>query len=140
MTERTANYGRARRWLCSPNGRHHLLPVCPTSPGTHGRRPPGQTGRKDTWKDIGTHTCGLRESRLWLPLPFPDVSELEAAQPPEAGIEAQRGPWLGYCHSASLNLNPATAVHPVPSPVFLAPALGVAELNNFPRPFFGSVR
>lgn len=29
MTERTANYERARLWLCNPNGRHHLLPVCP---------------------------------------------------------------------------------------------------------------
>lgn len=73
--------------------------------------------------------------------PFPDVSELETALiTQEGGIEAQRGTWLGCCHSASLNLNPATAVHPVRSPVFLAPALGVAELNNFPRPFFGSVR
>lgn len=138
MTERTANYERARLWFCNPNGRHHLLPVCPHL-FPDARAPPARPDWEEGQMERHRYTCGRRESRLLarLPLPFPDVSELESALiTREGGIEAQRGPWLGCCHSASLNLNPAGAVHPA----FLAPALEVAELNNFPRPFFGSVR
>ena len=117
MTERAANYGRARPWLRSP-GPAPPPPACPRLvPDALARQ--GQAGLGG--KDGPWYTCGSSEARPRPPRPF---SELEAALITREGeTEARRGPRLGHCHTASLYLQPATLCIRCPPLVFLARAL-----------------
>lgn len=117
MTERAANYGRARRWLRSP-GPAPPPPAClRLVPDALARQ--GQAGLGG--KDGARYTCGRSEARPRPPRPF---SEVEAASiTGEGETEARRGPRLGHCHTASLYLHPATLRIRCLPLVFLARAL-----------------
>lgn len=90
MTERVTNYRCARLSVLQLGTRAAASCQSPSRPGRQGAaKPDWEEARTDT----DMYPCGRMESRPRSPLPFPDISALEATLITREGeTEPQRGP------------------------------------------------